>query len=256
MILDRFKLDGKVAIVTGSSKGMGKAIALGMAEAGADVMVVSRHIEELSPVRQEIERLGRKSTALAADVSLLSDHDRIVAACVQELGSVNILVNNAGTIKRNSAVDVREEDWDQVVNTNLKGSFFLAQKAGAQMIRQGKGGKIINITSIRANPAVPGTVTYGASKAALLHVTKTLALEWIPYGINVNSIGPGYFETPLTAYIPEKRPEEYQWLINRIPMKRFGRVDEIVGAAVYLASDASSYVAGQTIFVDGGYLSI
>jgi len=253
MILDQFRLDGKTAIVTGSSKGMGKAIAIGLAEAGADVLVNSRHGNELEPVVEHIQGLGRKAVAVEADISVLADHKRIVETCIQGLGRIDILVNNAGTIKRNFVLDVREEDWDHVLDTNLKGGFFLAQQVGKYMIKQGAGGKIINVTSIRANPAIPATATYGASKAGLLHLTKTMALEWIEHGINVNSIGPGYFETPLTSYIPVQRPEEYQWLVDRIPMKRFGQPNEIVGAAVYLASDASSYVTGQTIFVDGGY---
>jgi NAD(P)-dependent dehydrogenase (short-subunit alcohol dehydrogenase family) len=253
MILDRFRLDGKAAIVTGSSKGLGKAIALGLAQAGSDVMVMSRHGKELAPVVQDVKNLNRKAIAVEADVSLLPDHDRIVQTCLEELGRIDILVNNAGTIKRNLALDVQEEDWDHVLDTNLKGSFFLAQNVGAQMVKKGQGGKIINVTSIRANPAIPATATYGASKAGLLHLTKTMALEWVEYGINVNSIGPGYFQTPLTSYIPVQRPEEYQWLVERIPMKRFGQPEEIVGAAVYLASEASNYVTGQTIFVDGGY---
>ena len=253
MTLDRFRLDKKIAIVTGSSKGMGKAIAIGLAEAGADVLVISRHGNELEPVVKLIEKLGRRAVAVEADVSVLADHKRIVETCLKELGRIDILVNNAGTIKRNLALDVQEEDWNHVLDTNLKGSFFLAQKVGAQMVKQGQGGKIINVTSVRANPAIPATATYGASKAGLLHLTKTMALEWVEHGINVNSIGPGYFETPLTSYIPVQRPEEYRWLVERIPMKRFGQPDEIVGAAIYLASDASSYVTGETIFVDGGY---
>jgi 2-deoxy-D-gluconate 3-dehydrogenase len=191
MILDRFRVDGKVAIVTGSSRGLGKAIALGLAEVGADVMVISRHMRDLGPVARAIEELGRRALPLEADISLLPDHERIVKICIKKLGRIDILVNNAGTVIRNLAVDVREEDWDHLFNTNLKGCFFLAQKVGLRMIEQGEGGKIINVTSIRANVAKPGNSTYGASKAGLLYLTKAMALEWVEYGINVNGISPG-----------------------------------------------------------------
>jgi len=248
-----FALAGKVGIVTGAGRGIGKAIALGLAEAGADVVVVSRTLSEVELVKSQIEKVGRKGLALEVDVSKRKDIDMMVHKCIETFEKVDILVNNAGISVRNEIMKVSMQDYDQVMNTNLKGALFCAQRAAKEMIKS-KGGRIINIASAGGEIAFHGTGVYRASKAALIHLTKTMALEWVQYGINVNAIGPGYCNTPAVSDIRDTKKDQYEYIVGRIPMKRWGDPEEIAGAAVFLASAASSYLTGQTIFVDGGLL--
>ena len=252
--MSQFSLDGKVGIVTGASRGLGKGIALGFAEAGADVVVVSRNLSDVELVKEQIEKIGRRGLALEVDVSKAKDIGLMVDKCIEKFGKVDILVNNAGIGARSALVDVKEEDFDRIMNINLKGAFFCAQRVAKEMIKRG-GGRIINIASVGGEIAFPERGIYRSLKAALIHLTKTMALEWVQHGINVNAIGPGYFSTPATQYMKETRKKEYEYTVNRIPMKRWGDPEkEIGGVAVFLASDASTYLTGQTIFVDGGLL--
>jgi NAD(P)-dependent dehydrogenase (short-subunit alcohol dehydrogenase family) len=256
-VLKAFRLDGKVALVTGASRGLGRAIALGLAGAGADVALVGRDLATLEPVAQEIERdLGRQVLPVPLDVA---DRDAIpaaVAAVVARFGRIDILVNNAGTNVRNTTLDYTPEEWDAVLDTNLKGAFFLTQQVGRPMIRAG-GGKILNITSMTAFLGVPTVPAYAASKAALQQLTRLLAVEWAEHNIQVNAIAPGWFSTDLTAPLktrPDLQPR-YQWVLSRTPAGRFGEPDELVGAAVFLCSPAADFITGQILAVDGGILA-
>lgn len=253
MILDEMSLTGKTAIVTGASRGLGKAMALGLAEAGADVVLVSRGMPELRAAAQEIGRLGRSALPISADVSNLKDVGAMVERVVSEFGRIDILVNNAGTTVRMPSESFTEEAWDKVIDVNLKGAFFCAQAVGKVMINQSSG-KIINIASLLSVIGVPTAVAYAASKGGISQLTKTLAVEWAKYNINVNAIGPGYFRTDLTKPLQEDKDRSAQ-ILSRIPMRRWGDPDDLKGVVVFLASEASDYITGQTIYVDGGWLA-
>jgi len=253
MILDKMSLSGKIAIVTGASRGLGRAMALGLAEAGADIALVSRGMSELQKVAQEIEQLGRKALSISADVSNLKDVDAMVKKVIQEFGRIDILVNNAGTTIRMTVENFTEEAWDKVTDLNLKGAFFCAQSVGKVMINQ-RSGKIINIASLLSVIGVPNAVAYAATKGGISQITKCMAVEWAKYNISVNAIGPGYFRTPLTKPLQEDRERSAQ-ILSRIPMGRWGDPDDLKGIVVFLASEASNYITGQTIYVDGGWLA-
>lgn len=253
MILDKMRLTGKIAVVTGASRGLGRAMALGLAEAGADIALVSRGMERLKIVASEINQLGRKAISISADVANLDHVNAMVERTVDEFGRIDILVNNAGTTVRMSAEEFTEEAWDKVLDVNLKGAFFCAQAVGKVMIKQ-RSGKIINTASLLSVIGVPNTAAYGVSKGAISQMTKTLAVEWAKYNINVNAIGPGYFRTDLTKPLQDDETRSAQ-ILSRIPMQRWGDPEELKGAVVFLASEASSYMTGQTIYVDGGWLA-
>lgn len=252
MILDMFKLDGKVAVVTGANSGIGQGIATGLAEAGADIVGVGR--SSMDETRAMVEASGRRFLGIKADLLSIDPVNGIIEESVKEFGHIDILVNNAGIIKRSPAIDYPEEYWDDTLNTNLKVVFFLSQAAAKQFIKQGNGGSIINIASLlsfQGGIFVPG---YTASKSAVMGLTRALANEWIKHGINVNAIAPGYIATKNTAPLreDEKRSAE---ILGRIPAGRWGTPDDIRGTAVFLASPAASYVNGYTIAVDGGWLA-
>lgn len=248
------KLEGKVAVVTGGSRGLGRGMALALAEAGADVAVASRTLSTLKEVSQEIEGKGRRSLAVELDVCNLPTIDQMVKKVVDEFGRIDILVNNAGMNIRKPTVQVTEEDWDKIISTNLKGAFFCAQAVGKVMIRQ-KRGKIINIGSLTSKVALPNMAPYAATRGGILQLTKTLAVEWAKYNINVNAIGPGYFKTAQTAPLfTDKRWVEE--ILKKIPLGRTGLPEDLGGTVVFLASDASDYITGQIIFVDGGWLAL
>lgn len=253
MILDKMILTGKVAIVTGASRGLGKAMALGLAEAGADSAIVSRSMPDLKKVADEISRLGRRVLPISADISNLKDINSMVEKVVQEFGRIDILVNNAGTTIRMFCEDFTESAWEKVMALNLKGAFFCAQAVGKVMIKQ-RSGKIINVSSLLSVIGVPRAVAYSASKGGISQITKTMAVEWAKYNINVNAIGPGYFRTDLTKPLQEDQERSAQ-ILSRIPMGRWGEPDDLKGVVVFLASDASNYITGQTIYVDGGWLA-
>ncbi|HWP49381.1 MAG TPA: glucose 1-dehydrogenase [Candidatus Limnocylindrales bacterium] len=248
-----FDLNGRVALVTGGGRGIGRAIALALAHAGADVAISGRTTSQLQETAEDISKLGRKSLAVTADVSKLQDIENMVHTVVSEFGRLDILVNNAGINKRVPSLEVTEELWDSIVDTNLKGTFFCCQAAGRIMLKQGKG-KIINICSLTSQIGMTTIAPYGATKSGVLGLTRSLAAEWARYGINVNAIGPGYHETDLTRPLLENKAW-LEKLMPRIPIGRVGTTEDLMGAAVFLASDASNYVSGEIIYVDGGFLS-
>lgn len=248
MILDNFSLKGRVAIVTGSNTGLGQGICRAFAEAGALVAGVSRR-----PSTETAQMLGAGFHNIIADLSSSSVADGIIAQTVNRFGRVDILVNNAGLIKRCDSLDFSEEDWDSVLNVNLKTAFFLSQSAAKQFIKQGTGGKIINIASMLSYQGGVRVPSYTASKSAIRGVTMTLANEWARYGINVNAIAPGYMATNNTEALRQDE-ERSADILARIPAGRWGTPADLEGAAVFLASEASDYVNGFTLAVDGGWL--
>jgi 2-deoxy-D-gluconate 3-dehydrogenase len=252
MILDDFKLDGKVAIVTGSSTGLGQGICIGFAEAGADIVGVD-YVD--SPETQAmVEGLGRRFLNIKANLLTVEPLQGIVDAAVAEFGHIDILVNNAGIIRRVDAIDYSEKDWDEVMAINSKTVFFFSQTAARQYIKQGTGGKIISIASMLSYQGGIRVPSYTASKSAVLGVTRAMANEWAKHNINVNAIAPGYMATNNTVAIraDEKRSEA---ILERIPAGRWGTPADVRGTAVFLASPASDYIHGFTIAVDGGWLA-
>lgn len=247
-----FNLNGKTAIVTGAGRGIGKSIAIGLAETGADVVICSRTEKELLEVADSIKSHGSKVLAIPCDITKPEDIQNVIDETINEFGQIDILVNNAGITVKKPAEDYALEDWNQILGVNLTGVFLFAQLAGRQMIKQ-KQGKIINISSVASETAVTGSIAYCASKGGVNMVTKTLAVEWAKYGVQVNGIAPAYIETPLVETIKHTREGFAQKIEDRTPLNRMGKPDELIGAAVFLASDASSYVTGDTIYVDGGW---
>lgn len=252
MILDDFRLDGKVAIVTGSSTGLGQGYCIGFAEAGADIVGVD-YVD--SPETQlAVEKTGHRFLNLKEDLLSIEPIDRIIKKTILEFGHVDILVNNAGIIRRVDAIDYTEKDWDEVMAINSRTVFFFSQAIARQYIKQGTGGKIINIASMLSFQGGIRVPAYTASKSAVMGITRALANEWATYGINVNAIAPGYMATNNTAPLrsDEKRSAE---ILARIPAGRWGTPLDVRGVAVFLASKASDYVHGYTIAVDGGWLA-
>jgi 2-deoxy-D-gluconate 3-dehydrogenase len=246
-----FDLSGKVAIVTGANTGIGQAIALALAEAGADVAAVGRTPAEDTVAKARA--LGRRAEIVSADLSTIEPVQRIVDETVDKLGGLDILVNNAGIIRRADAVDFTEEDWDAVVDTNLKSVFFLCQAAGRHMIAHG-GGKIINIASMLTFQGGIRVPSYTASKSGIGGLTKLLANEWAAKGVNVNAIAPGYIATNNTAALQADEVRNKS-ILDRIPAGRWGDASDLGGAAVFLASRAADYVQGHILAVDGGWLA-
>jgi len=248
--MQMFSLEGRVALVTGAGRGIGRALALGLADAGADVVCLARTQAEVEAAAEEVRAKGRRAMAGTADVTNQEQVASAVEAAIAEFGKIDILVNNAGINIRKPALEVEEQDWDRVVATNLKGPFLVAQTVGRHMCRRGYG-RIINVSSVGGAVALRTGVAYGASKAGLLHMTRILAMEWARYGVTVNAIGLLYIDTALT----EKLLQDEQYvaeILARTPMRRIGDLSELVGPVVFLASDASSYVTGQALMVDGG----
>ena len=244
---------GKVAIVTGGGRGIGPAIALGFADAGADVVVASRTKVELDKVVEEIEAMGRKGLAVTADIGKAVDVQKLVKATMDKFGKIDILVNNAGYFPYNPFLDITEEEWDRVQDTNIKGQFLCAQAVARQMVKQGNGGKIVNTASIEGEfPITAGRTHYHAAKGAVINFTRGLAKELAQYKINVNAVAPGLTDTPGTrAFTGGYSLESFG---ERIPMGRLGQPEDIAWAVLFLASDAAEYIAGFTLFVDGGML--
>ncbi len=249
-----FSLDGCAALVTGGSRGIGKAIALALARAGADVAITARNERDLDDTAAEIEALARKAYCIAQDVSDADSASSGVRQAVDALGGLDILVNNAGAEEVRASVSIDETLWDKIVDTNLKGAFFCAQAAAKHMIASGTGGSIINLLSLTSTVGIPTAVPYGTSKTGLLGMTRALAAEWAPHGIRVNGIAPGYFRTAMT----ETFYQDEAWrdrMLSRIPLRRFGQLDDLAGAIVFLAAPASAYVTGIMLPVDGGILA-
>lgn len=251
--LSLFDLSGKVAIVTGASRGLGQAIAIALAASGAKVAVTARSVAALTETTTMIETAGGACLALAQDVTDAGQAATIVARVVDTFGRLDILVNNAGYEEVRPSLDVDEALWDRIVDTNLKGAFFCAQAAARVMAAKGSGA-IINLCSLTSYVGVPTATPYGSSKSGLMGMTKALATEWAEMGIRVNAIAPGYFRTAMTDVFYE----DVDWqnrMLEKIPQKRFGDLSDVGGAVVFLASDASAYITGHCIPVDGGYLA-
>ncbi len=252
MILEKFKLDGKVAIVTGASKGLGQGIAVGLSEAGADIIAVDRN--DQNQTRKRIEKLGRKCYTLKVDLSNRNALREIPPTALSHFGRIDILVNNAGIIRRAPLVDFMEKDWDEVIQVNLTALFLLSQIVAKIFIKQKQGGKIINIASMLSFQGGILVPSYTASKSAVMGLTRLLANELAPHKINVNAIAPGYMATDNTKALRED-PARNKAILDRIPAGRWGRPEDLQGIAVFLASEASAYMNGYTIAVDGGWLS-
>ena len=251
-VLDTFRLDGRRALVTGGSKGLGLVMATALAQAGADVALVSRNLAECRAAADSVAAAaGRRAVAFEADVTRADDVDRLVEEVRQGLGPVDILINNAGINVRGPAEELTESDWDAVVGVNLKAPFLVARRLGPEMCRRGWG-RVINMGSILSVIALPGRAPYASAKAGLLNLTKVLALEWAGKGVTVNAICPGPFATDMNKPLLDD-PEKYKAFVAKIPMGRWGELHEIAGAAVFLASDAASFVTGSALFVDGGW---
>jgi NAD(P)-dependent dehydrogenase (short-subunit alcohol dehydrogenase family) len=246
-------LTSKTAVVIGGSSGIGWALAKGLAEAGANVVPTGRRREQVERAAGEIRRLGRRSLAVPCDVMDRSSIESLHHAACAEFSAVDILVNCAGITKRVPVLEVSEDDWNCILETNLNGTLRACQIFGRKMVER-KRGRIINIASLSSFAAWHEVAAYGASKAAVASLTKSLAIEWAPYGVCVNGIAPGVFRTKLNAALLDGTPRG-QELLMRTPMKRFGEVQELVGAAVFLASDAASFVTGHVLVVDGGFLA-
>jgi NAD(P)-dependent dehydrogenase (short-subunit alcohol dehydrogenase family) len=247
------ELNGKTAVVIGGTSGIGRAIAHGMAEAGADVVATSNLREHVEAVAAEIEERGKRTLRIECDVKDRDSLQKVLDESVSAFGKVDILVNSAGITKRAPTVDYPEETWDDIFDINLKGTLRACQIFGRHFIER-QYGKIINIASLSSFVALFEVAPYAASKAAVASLTKSLAVEWAPHGINVNAIAPGNFPTDLNRKLLNETPRGQEFLM-RTPMKRFGRVEELAGAAIYLASDAASYVSGEVLCVDGGFLA-
>ncbi|WP_435948001.1 2-dehydro-3-deoxy-D-gluconate 5-dehydrogenase KduD [Dryocola sp. BD586] len=252
MILNAFNLQGKVALVTGCDTGLGQGMTLGLAEAGCDIIGVNRKIPH--DTAEKVLTLGRRFTAIQADLSQADIIPGLVAEAVARMGKIDILVNNAGTIRREDALQFSEKDWDDVMNLNIKSLFFLSQAVAKQFIKQGGGGKIINIASMLSFQGGIRVPSYTASKSAVLGVTRLLANEWAQYNINVNAIAPGYMVTNNTRELRDDEARSKE-ILDRIPAGRWGKPEDLQGAAVFLASGAADYINGHTIAVDGGWLA-
>ncbi len=245
-----FDLSGRVAIVTGGGTGIGKGMAIALAQNGADVVVASRDSSHLRETVLQIEGMGRKGLGLQADVRDVAQISKLVETAMDAFGGIDILVANAGVNRRILAADITEEDWHYIVDTNLKGTFFSCQAVARHMIPRKKG-KIITIGSLTSFMGYPMVGPYAASRGGIVQLTKVMAVEWAPYHINVNTISPGWYKTPLTGAVFED-PDWVQRTCNRIPLGRTGTPEDLGGAVVFLASDASDYITGEMIFVDGG----
>ena len=247
-----FDLSGRLAVVVCGTSGIGRAIALGLADAGADVVVTGRRAANVEAVAAEIEGRGRRTLRVPADVAQISELELVKDACVDAFGRLDIMVYAAGTTKRVPTLEMSEADWERVMDTNITGMFRSCQVFGGEMVRRGTG-RIIAIGSLSSFVGLHEVAAYVASKSAVAGLTRALAVEWAQHGVNVNAIAPGVFRTDLnTALLDAPRGQEFKM---RTPMKRFGQIEELVGAAIFLAADASTFVTGHVLAVDGGFLA-
>ena len=248
-----FSLQGRKALVTGASRGIGQALAQGLAYAGADVAVAARNEQDLQTSLTAIRALGRKGVALSLDVTDLAAIRAGVDAACQQLGGLDILINNAGIEQVCPSLDVDEALWDRILDTNLKGAFFCAQ-AAARIMRENAGGSIVNVCSLTSEVGVPTATPYGSSKSGLLGMTRALATEWARHDIRVNAIAPGYFRTALTEVFYQDDNWQ-QAMLEKIPQRRFGKLEDLLGAVVFLCADSAAYINGQMLTIDGGYMA-
>jgi NAD(P)-dependent dehydrogenase (short-subunit alcohol dehydrogenase family) len=253
MTTNILSLEGKTAAVIGGTSGIGRTLSLGLADAGADVIASARRREQVDETAAEIERRGRQTLRQSSDVCDRSSLEELLAASLDRFGKVDILINCAAKIRRVPTLTMLEEEWADVMETNLTGTLRVCQVFGRHMLERGYG-RIVNIASLNSFVALNEVAAYAASKAAVVSLTRSLAVEWSKKGVTVNAIAPGVFHTALNADMLDNTPRG-QELLERTPMARFGRTEELVGAAVYLCSDAASFVTGQTLVVDGGFLA-
>lgn len=248
-----FSLEGKVAVVTGGTSGIGRALSLGLAEAGANVIATARRQQQVEETAAAIEALGGKTLRMASDVCDRASLEKLAAAILDGFGKVDILVNCAGIIKRAPTLDFPEQEWTSILNTNLTGTLRACQVFGRPMLERGYG-RIVNIASLNSFVALNEVAAYAASKAGVAALTKSLAVEWSKQGVTVNAVAPGVFRTDLNAKLLDSTARG-QELLMRTPMGRFGKTEELIGATVFLASDSASFVTGQILAVDGGFLA-
>ena len=251
MSTNLFDLTGRTALVTGASRGLGKALALGLARAGAELALCARDLEALAATRTEARALGVRAEVFAMDVLRPESVREAVDAALRAFGKIDVLVNDAGVNVRKPTLELAPEEWDLVLDTNLKGYFLVARAVGAHMVARGQG-KVIHVSSIFGAVGMENQLAYACSKGGVVQMTKVMALEWARHGVRVNAIAPTYFETPLVAAL-RKDPERFRFISERTPMGRWGQPEELEGTVVYLASPASDFVTGQTIYVDGGW---
>lgn len=249
--MKRFDLSGKVAIIIGGSQGIGFAIASGLAAAGATIIIANRKIESGQRAAESLSKDGFKAVAIPADITDRSSVESLISKAISDFGKIDVLVNSAGAMVRKPIEDITEQDWDYVMNTNLKGLFFCCQIAGREMVRQGKG-RIINISSLRSQKMAPNRSVYAISKAGVSNLTRAFAYEWGKHGVTVNAIAPGTIITDFNRRHFEEHPDELAEIVKSIPKGRAGYPSDCVSAAVFLASDESEFVTGQVLFADGG----
>lgn len=253
-VLDRFRLDGKVALITGGARGLGRTMAAALAEAGAEIALAGRSKDTCQQAAEGIATAtGRKVMAFAADVTKIDEVEQLANDVERDFGKVDILVNNAGINIRGPIQQLTEADWDAVIDTNLKGPFLCARAIGPRMVSRGWG-RVINLGSVLGVIALPGRAPYASSKAGIINLTRVLALEWAGTGVTANAICPGAFATEMNRSLLDD-PVKYKEFVAQIPMGRWGELDELTGAVVFLASEASSYVTGTPLFVDGGWIA-
>ena len=250
-VLDRLRLDGRIALVTGASRGIGEGLALAYAEAGADLALVARSAGDLERVAERVRALGRRALVVPADLADLAAIPSVVERVVAGYGRIDVLANVAGVTRRQPLLDVTPADWDYVVNTNLRAVYFLCQAVGKEMIGRRRG-KILNLASMNSFRGFVDVSLYGLTKAAVAHLTASLAVEWAPHNVQANAIAPGWIDTPMTSTMAVERR---RWVEAHLPVGHFGTPGDLAGLAVYLASPASDYTTGQVFAVDGGFLA-